>query len=89
MVQLPKNYDFLKTKKIRIISIAADENQEQFNTTANKLPWSDKYFDYGGLIGLNFKNYAILGTPTIFLIDDLGKIEAKLANLNEVLELLK
>lgn len=89
MKQLPNHYDLLLSKGIRVISISADESEQEFKNIANSFPWKDKYCDYKGFKGVNFKNYAVLGTPTIFLIDELGKIEAKLASLDEILNTIK
>lgn len=89
MQQLPQNYEMLTNKGIRVISIAADENAEVYNISSNKYPWTDKYCDYEGINGINFKNYAVTGTPTIFLIDELGKIESKLASMDEILNAVK
>lgn len=88
MQQLPQNYEFLKNKRVRIISIAADESEEIYKTISTNYPWTDKYCDFEGTKGINFKNYAVLGTPTIYLIDKLGKVEAKLAGMDEVLAIL-
>lgn len=88
MQQLPLKYEFLKNKGIRIISIAADESEDAFRTTSTNYPWTDKYCDYEGIKGVNFKNYAVTGTPTIFLIDEFGKIESKLASMDEILKVI-
>ena len=86
MGQLPQYYDMLKNNGIKVISIAADENEQQFKKTAANFPWKDKYCDYGGIKGVNFKNYAVVGTPTIYILDKNGKIEAKLASMKEIVE---
>jgi hypothetical protein len=36
--------------------------------------------------GVNFKNYAVIGTPTMFLLDDKGIIVQKPATVEELLE---
>jgi thiol-disulfide isomerase/thioredoxin len=84
MGQLPQYYDKLKSNGIRVISFAADENEQQFNSTATSFPWKDKYCDFKGIKGVNFKNYAVVGTPTIYILDKNGKIEAKLASMSEI-----
>jgi thiol-disulfide isomerase/thioredoxin len=86
MQQLPGLYEKLKSKGIRIISIAADESEQVYKNASNSYPWSDKYCDYEGKNGINFINYAVLGTPTLFLIDQTGKIEKKLASFLELLD---
>ena len=89
MQQLPNNYELLKNKGYRIITISADENEQIFKNASNTYPWADKYCDFEGKKGVNFKNYAVLGTPTIYVIDKTGKIEAKLASMKEILEVIK
>lgn len=88
MKQLPQNFEFLKNKGIKIISISADEDEQIYKSNSISYPWLDKYCDFSGFNGVNFKNYAILGTPTVFLIDKNGKIEAKLASMDEILTTL-
>lgn len=87
--QLPGNYEDLKKKGIRIIAISADTDEQFFKSKANAFPWKDTFCDYEGKGGINFQNYGVAGTPTIFLIDKSGKIEAKMAGLDEVLDKLK
>lgn len=87
--QLPGNYEDLKKKGVRIIAISADTDQQVFKSKAQEFPWKDTYCDYEGKAGINFQNYGVVGTPTIFLIDKSGKIEAKMAGLDEVLDRLK
>ena len=79
----------MKNKGYRIITISADENEQIFKNASNTYPWADKYCDFEGKKGVNFKNYAVLGTPTIYVIDKTGKIEAKLASMKEILEVIK
>lgn len=87
--QLPGNYENLKKKGIRVISISADTDEQVFKSKANAFPWKDAFCDYEGKAGINFQNYGAVGTPTLFLIDKSGKIEAKMAGLDEVLDKLK
>ena len=89
MQQLPQNYPMLQEKGFRIISISADESEQVFKNASNSYPWADKYCDYEGKKGANFKNYAVLGTPTIYVIDKTGKIEAKLATMQDILNVVK
>jgi hypothetical protein len=35
---------------------------------------------------INFKNYAVFGIPTLFLINNNGKIERKIASLLELMQ---
>ena len=89
MQQLPGQYATLKEKGVRIITLSADDSEQVFKNASSQYPWADKYCDYEGKAGINFKNYAILGTPTMFLINQQGKIQAKLATLAELEDHLK
>lgn len=87
--QIPGNYENLKAKGIRIIALSADTDEKVFKEKSKDFLWKDTYCDLEGKKGINFKNYGVAGTPTIFLIDKGGKIEARMAGLDEVLEKLK
>lgn len=87
--QLPGNYENLKKKGVRIIAISADTDEKTFKDKAKDFPWKDTFCDYEGKNGINFQNYGVVGTPTIFLIDKSGKVEAKMAGLDETLDKLK
>jgi peroxiredoxin len=84
--ELKNNYKAIVDKGIKIISIAGDTNQETYSKTASAFPWTDKYCDVQGMNGINFKNYAVLGTPTIYLIDNKGIILSKMATITEFLD---
>lgn len=87
--QLVGNYENIKNQGFEMVSIAADHDEPTFKKTAANLPWADKYCDMKGFAGANFKNYAIIGTPTMFLIDKQGIIQAKMASVAEIIEELK
>lgn len=71
------------------MAISADTNEKVFKDKAKYFPWKDTFCDYEGKAGINFQNYGAIGTPTLFLLDKTGKIEAKMAGLDEVLDKLK
>jgi thiol-disulfide isomerase/thioredoxin len=71
---LKSNYQALVSKGIKIITLSADMEQEAFLSTAASFPWNDKFCDFKGTSGINFKNYAVIGTPTMFLLDSKGII---------------
>jgi thiol-disulfide isomerase/thioredoxin len=81
---LKSNYQALVSKGIKIISFAGDLDQEVFATTAASFPWAAKYRDVEGMNGVNFKNYAVIGTPTMFLLDNKGIIVQKPAMVEEL-----
>lgn len=89
MQQLPENYKLLMDMGVRIISISADTDPEVFRSSSSQYPWTDKYCDFEGIKGVNFINYTVSGTPTIFLIDKAGKVENKMSSLEELLDKLK
>lgn len=79
------NYNTMKNKGFRIITIAADTETKVFNDTSLKHPWKDKYCDFVGTNGVNFKNYAVIGTPTMYVLDSKGNIYSKMATISDVL----
>ena len=81
---LKTNYKDLVAKGIKIISIAGDVDQEAFASTAASFPWAAKYRDVEGMNGVNFKNYAVIGTPTMYILDSKGVIVQKPATVEEL-----
>ena len=81
---LKTNYQDLVAKGVKIISFAGDLDQEVFANTAASFPWATKYRDVEGMNGVNFKNYAVIGTPTLFLLDSKGVIVQKPATVEEL-----
>ena len=86
---LNTNYKDLVARGIKIISIAGDLDPTAFTKTAGAFPWAAKYRDVGGMNGVNFKNYAVIGTPTMYIIDRKGIILSKMATITEVLDFVK
>lgn len=85
MAALMQYYETLKNKGIRLISISADQDEQVFKFNSAPYPWKDKYCDYEGIDGINFKNYAVIGTPTMYLIGKEGKIEKRLGTIEELM----
>ncbi len=88
MKQLPSKYESLKQKGIRIIAISSDVDKNEFLKMSQNFPWKDSYCNSDGMDDINFKNYGVSGTPTLFLVDKQGKIVAKMATLEELLKKL-
>ena len=74
VAKIIKNYDKIKQRGIRIISIAADRDKAKYEKYSAKFLWKDKLCDFRGLDGENFNNYGVIGTPVLFLTDKNGKI---------------
>jgi hypothetical protein len=86
MKGLVDNYKIMTSKGFKIITIAADTDEKVFKDTSLAHPWADKYCDFEGTKGINFKNYAVIGTPTMYVLDSKGIIVSKMATIIEVLE---
>ena len=82
--QLVGNYPVLKDKNIEVISIAADNDKTIYENNSTRFPWKNKLCDFKGFEGENFKNYGVMGTPTIYMIDKNGIIQGKYASLADV-----
>jgi hypothetical protein len=89
MKGLIDNYKAIITKGFKIITIAADTDEKVFNDSSLLYPWVDKYCDFEGAKGINFKNYAVIGTPTMYVLDSKGIILSKMATISEVLDFMK
>ena len=86
--QLVANYPLLRERGLRLIALSADTDLQTFSNTAATHPWPDKYCDEQGLAGINFKNYGVVGTPTLFLLDAEGRVLLRTAELQAVLDRL-
>lgn len=82
---LQKNYDRLSSLGVRIIAISADVDQTEFKNKAVSFKWKDTYCDFKGTNGINFTNYGVIGTPTIFLLDNKGIVLEKIATIDQLL----
>ncbi len=86
---LKNKYQDLVQMGVKIISIAGDIDHESFKKTATLFPWTDVYCDVQGMNGINFKNYGVIGTPTIYILDTEGNIFSKPTTITEVLDFVK
>ena len=84
--ELKRKYSLLADNQIRVISISADISQEVFEYTSSDFLWKDKFCDFEGFDGVNFRNYGIVGTPTFILIDQEGIVRGRYAQLKELLK---
>lgn len=79
------NYATLKAKGLKIIALSSDTDETEFKTASASFPWKETYCDLAGMNGVNFKSYAIIGTPTMYLLDSKGMIVKKLATADELM----
>jgi thioredoxin-related protein len=86
MAGLKTNYKELVAQGLEIVSLSSDLSEDVFKNAAAQFPWENKYCDLKGVGGINFENYAVIGTPTLFLIDKKGMILQKMATVTDVLE---
>ena len=84
IASLKSKYSELTAKGFKIVSIAGDLDANTFATTAASFPWSAKYRDVEGMNGINFQNYAVIGTPTMYVLDSKGVIVQKPATVEEI-----
>ncbi|MDR1562652.1 MAG: redoxin domain-containing protein [Dysgonamonadaceae bacterium] len=81
--ELQKHYQAVLDNGMRVISVAADHDNYTFHYTADKFPWQDKLCDFKGVAGENFSAYKVLGTPTIFSVNNAGIVTGRYAKLAE------
>lgn len=86
MAGLKTNYKDLVAQGLEIVTVSSDLSEDVFKNAAEQFPWENKYCDLKGMGGINFENYAVIGTPTLFLIDKKGMILQKMATISEVLD---
>jgi len=82
---LQVHYQSLQERHIHIVALAADADEEIFKRSKLAFPWEDTFCDFKGMLGVNFRSYAVLGTPTLVLINAKGIIELRTSKLDEVL----
>jgi hypothetical protein len=83
---LKRKYSLLTANQVSVISIAADTDGGIYEDTAGKFPWPDRFCDFKGFEGDNFRNYGIVGTPTLILTDKEGIVRGRYAQLKEFLK---
>jgi len=83
------NYSILQGQNIRVITVSADTDAASYERNAAAFPWQQKLCDFKGFDGVNFQNYGIIGTPTMYLIDGKGVITGRFARWEELSHFLK
>jgi thiol-disulfide isomerase/thioredoxin len=88
LAELQGSYGLLREKGVRLLAISADTDRQVFEETAAGHPWPDKFCDEQGMAGVNFRRYGVVGTPTLFLLDEKGQIVLRTAAVQAVLSRL-
>lgn len=70
--KLVKMYPELSKNKIRVISISAAVSKHEFEEETKAFLWKDKISDFKGFGAGNFSKFGVIGTPTIYLVDNTG-----------------
>ncbi|MDW8850986.1 thioredoxin-like domain-containing protein [Flavobacterium sp. MMLR14_040] len=75
------NYQELQKKGYEVVTAASDVDPSEFEKNAARFPWTKKFCDFRGQGGYNFISFGVIGTPTIFVIDENGTITGRYARL--------
>jgi len=86
LIDLANKYKRFTEKKVRVIAISGDTTEQGFEKKLAYHQWPDNYCDFTGIGRNNFKNYGVLGVPTLFLLNREGIILEKTAMVEELLE---
>ena len=86
MFRLVTVYPQLQEKGIRVVSVAADTDRKRYEEGIRNFPWQDKLCDFKGFEGENFRNYDIIGTPSIFELDENGIVTGRYAEVEKILK---
>lgn len=82
--QLKAQFSTLQARHIRVIAIAADTDVALHKKSIENFPWQDTYCDFKGISGVNFKAYAVPGTPTLILLHKNGTIVKRTSSLVDI-----
>lgn len=83
---LLNKFSLLTSKGLRIIAFSADSDEAEFKKTALLFPWNEAYCDFKGMHGVNFLNFAVIGTPTLYLLNSEGVILSKMSSVQDLLD---
>jgi peroxiredoxin len=89
LIDLANKYQKLKDQNVRVIAVSGDENEKAFEKKLAYHQWPDNYCDFTGMSGVNFKNYAVLGVPTLYLLDREGIVVKKSAMVDELITIIE
>jgi peroxiredoxin len=85
LIDLANKYVWLKEQNVRVIAVSADTTRQGFEKKLAYHQWPDNYCDFTGMAGQNFSNYGVLGVPTLFVLDQNGKVLKKTAMVDELI----
>ncbi|MCD4722419.1 MAG: peroxiredoxin family protein [Desulfobacula sp.] len=89
LIDLANKYIWLASNNVRVIAVSGDVSKKGFQKKLAYHQWSDNYCDLAGMGGANFKNYAVLGVPTLYLLDKKGIVLEKTATVEDLLKAIK
>jgi peroxiredoxin len=88
LIDLANKYQRLKEQKVRVIAVSGDKTEQGFQKKLAYHQWPDNYCDFSGMSGVNFKNYAVLGVPTLYLLDREGIVLKKSAMVDDLIKII-
>lgn len=89
LIVLANRYKWLKKHNVRVIAVSGDDSAQEFEKKRKYHQWPDNYCDFTGMDGTNFRNYAVMGIPTLYLLDKKGIVFKKSAMADEIIDLVK
>ena len=89
LIVLANRYKWLKKHNVRVIAVSGDDSEQGFEKKQRYHQWPDNYCDFAGMDGTNFRNYAVMGIPTLYLLDKQGVVLKKSAMADEIIDRVK
>jgi len=89
LIVLANRYKWLKKHNVRVIAVSGDDSEQGFEKKRKYHQWPDNYCDFTGMDGTNFRNYAVMGIPTLYLLDKNGIVLKKSALADEIIDQVK
>jgi peroxiredoxin len=86
LIVLANRYKWLKKHNVRVIAVSGDNSEQEFEKKQRYHQWPDNYCDFTGMDGTNFRNYAVMGIPTLYLLDKKGVVLKKSAMADEIID---
>ena len=86
MQEVVRHYASIRAKGYEVVSVSADLEEETFKRSIANFPWKIKLVDFQNFEGVNFVNYGIIGTPSMYLINADGIVIGRQARLQDFSE---